>query len=124
MARKEFTYRGLSEKEIKELPLHDFTKLVNARERRSLKRGLTKPQQILLAKISKGKTTVKTHARNMVIVPAMLGSTIKVYTGKEFFEVPITLEKVGKRLGEFALTRKVVKHTVSGVGSKKKDVRK
>lgn len=119
MAKKELTYRGLLENEVKDLSLQDFMKLVNARERRSLKRGFTHQQKVLLDKINKGKNNVKTHARSMIIVPQMLGKTIKVYTGKEYIDVPIDLEKMGKRVGEFALTRKVVKHSSAGVGASK-----
>ncbi len=114
---KETTWKGLSEQEAKALSLDAFLKLIPARRRRSLVRGLTTDQKALMKKIEKNETNIKTHSRNMVIVPQMLGSTIKVYTGKEFVPVIVTLEMLGHCLGEFALSRKVVSHSAAGVGS-------
>ena len=53
----------------------------------------------------------------MVILPQMLGLTLRIYSGKEFIPVIITLEMLGRCLGEFALTRKSVAHSAAGVGS-------
>jgi small subunit ribosomal protein S19 len=53
----------------------------------------------------------------MVIVPAMIGKTIKVYNGKEFFPVMITGEMLGHYLGEFSHTRKGVSHSAAGIGA-------
>ena len=47
----------------------------------------------------------------------MVGLTIGIYNGKEFLNVEITPDKLGHRLGEFALTRKKVQHSAPGVGA-------
>jgi small subunit ribosomal protein S19 len=114
---KETNWKGLTQEQAKALDIDGFLKLIPARRRRSLVRGLTDDQKALMKKLEKNETNIKTHSRNMVIVPQMLGHTIKVYTGKEFIPVIITLEMLGHCLGEFALSRKVVSHSAAGVGS-------
>lgn len=114
---KEFAWQGLNEEQIKKLELKEFVKLVPARQRRSLKRGFTEQQKKLLKKIEKGEKNIKTHCRDMVILPKMLGLFIKVYNGKEFFPLNITADMIGRYLGEFALTRKKVTHSAAGIGA-------
>lgn len=117
--KKEFTYRGLTEEEMKSIPLDEFLQYLPARKRRSLKRGLTKRQEKLLHDIrnSKEGKVIKTHLRDMVILPDFFGHHIAVHNGKEFVTVNIKPEMVGHYLGEFAVTRKEVKHAGPGVGA-------
>ena len=63
------------------------------------------------------KTVVKTHARDMVILPEMVGVIVLVHNGKEFYAVEITPEMIGHYLGEFAITNKPVKHGSPGIGA-------
>lgn len=119
MARKIFKYRGLTGEELKKLSIKEFAELLPSRERRSILRGFTDDEQNTLAKLEK-RNTVKTHQRQLVILPSMIGKTIEVHRGKEFVPVTITEEMMGHRLGEFALTRKRATHAKSGVGAKKK----
>lgn len=114
---KEFKWQGMNEEQVKQLELKEFMKLIPARARRSLKRGFTEQQQILMKKIETGEQDIKTHCRNFVILPQMIGMMLKVYTGKEFVPIAITAEMVGHFLGEFALTRKNVSHSAAGVGA-------
>ncbi len=114
---KEFKWQGLTEEEIKNLDLKEFIKLVPARQRRSLKRGFKDQQKILVDEVEKGKQNIKTHCRNMIILPKMIGLLIKVYNGKEFVPISITADMIGHYLGEFALTRKGVSHSAAGVGA-------
>lgn len=114
---KEFTWLGLTEEQLKKLELKDFIKLAPARQRRTLKRGFTEQQKKLLLKIEKGEKNIKTHCRNMVILPQMIGLHIKVHNGKEFVSVSIIPDMVCHYLGEFALTRKSVKHSAAGIGA-------
>ncbi len=114
---KEFVWQGLNEEEIKKLELKDFIKLVPTRQRRSLKRGFSEVQKNLLKKIEKGEKNIKTHCRNIVILPQMIGLLIKVHNGKDFFPINITPDMIGHYLGEFALTRKNVAHSAAGVGA-------
>jgi small subunit ribosomal protein S19 len=62
---------------------------------------------------------IRTHARDMVILPEMVGTTIAVHNGKEFVPVEIVPEMIGHRLGEFAITNKRVVHGRPGVGATK-----
>lgn len=121
MART-YTYKGKTVEELKKLSLEEFIKLVPSRVRRSMKRGLNPYQKRLLEKIKKVKAQdikkpLRTHVKDMPIVPAMLGLTINVYNGKEYVVVPIDVEKLGHFLGEFALTRKRIAHSAPGVGA-------
>ena len=114
---KEFKWQGRNEEEIKQIDLKEFMKLIPARQRRSLKRGFTEQQKILLKNMESGSKNLKTHCRNLVILPQMIGLLIKVYNGKEFIPVSITPDMIGRYLGEFALTRKGVSHSAAGVGA-------
>ena len=115
---KEFRYRGYSLEELQKMSIEEFAKLLKARARRHLKRGLTERQRKLLEKIKKnpGKF-IKTHDRDMIILPQMVGATIGVHNGKEFVPVKILPEMIGHRLGEFVLTTKKVEHSAPGVGA-------
>ncbi len=116
------TFRGYGEEELKKMDLNEFAKLVKSKERRKIMRGFTPAEKKLLKDIEdtisgKNKKPIKTHCRDMVVIPKMLGLTIYVHNGKEFVPVEITIEKLGHRLGEFAITRKRVKHSAPGVGA-------
>ncbi|MBI2663542.1 30S ribosomal protein S19 [Candidatus Woesearchaeota archaeon] len=116
------TYRGKTIEELQSMDFKDFLKLLNSRQRRSLNRGLTDPQKKLLEKIKKYKEKkiakpIKTHCRDMIVLPDMVGLTIRIYSGKEFVPVIITEKMIGHYLGEFALTRKIVTHSAPGIGA-------
>ncbi|MDK2795697.1 MAG: small subunit ribosomal protein [Archaeoglobaceae archaeon] len=113
---KEFQYRGYTFEEIQKMSLEDFMKLLPSRERRKLKRGLTEQEEILLRKLRK-KGSARTHCRDMLILPEMVGKTVFVHNGKEFVRVEIRPEMLGHRLGEFAQTRRFEKHSGPGVGA-------
>lgn len=114
MARKEFKYRGYSGEQLKALSLKEFMMLLPARERRSLARGFTPEEQSLINKLEK-RDKVNTHERQMVILPSMIGKVVSVHSGKEFVDVHVTDEMIGRRLGQFVLTRKKAAHSSGGV---------
>ena len=115
---KEFKFKGLPAEELKKLSIDEFAKLVTAHERRSLKRGLTEQQKILLERIKKNTEKFhKTHVRDMIILPQMIGAKLGVFTGKEWFNLVIQPEMVGRRIGEFAIPIKRVKHSAPGLGA-------
>ena len=60
---------------------------------------------------------MKTHLRNMVILPEMIGSVIGVYNGKVFNVVEIKPDMVGYYLGEFSITYKPIRHGRPGIGA-------
>ncbi|KAJ3026311.1 UNVERIFIED_CONTAM: 40S ribosomal protein S15-5 [Siphonaria sp. JEL0065] len=61
--------------------------------------------------------TVKTHLRNMIIVPEMVGSVIGVYNGKTFNQIEIKAEMIGHYLAEFSISYKPVGHGRPGIGA-------
>ncbi|VVB51905.1 30S ribosomal protein S19 [uncultured archaeon] len=126
MARKEFTYRGKTIEELKQLPQEEMVALLPSRVRRNFKRGLNAQSKKFLSEVKKaaknpvegGKPVViKTHCRDFPVLPAMVGLTIGVYSGKEFINVEINPEMIGHYLGEFSITCKQVKHSAPGIGA-------
>ena len=101
-----------------------FAQLLPARQRRSLLRGFTEMQKRLLVKIKKAKNgawkkSIKTHCRDMIVVPEMIGVTVHVHAGKAFVPVEVLPEMLGKYLGEMTVTRQKVAHSAPGVGATK-----
>mgnify|MGYP001233169229 CR=1 FL=1 len=120
----DFTYRGKTLKELQEMDFKEFVKLLPARQRRSLTRGLTDPEKIFLnkikkAKLEKRKKPLKTHCRDFIVIPEMVDLLIQIHNGKEFTPVQILPQMIGHFLGEFAMTRKQVSHSAPGVGATK-----
>lgn len=125
--KKEFSYQGKSLEEINNMKIEEFIGLLPSRQRRSLKRGLSDIQKKLVAKIKsrpipeEGKKVkpIKTHSRDMIILPFMVNHVIGVHNGKGFTEVKIRPRMIGHYLGEFALTRRTVSHGSPGIGASK-----
>jgi small subunit ribosomal protein S19 len=115
-----FTYKGKSGEEIEQLSMEDFSTLLKSRARRSLKRGLPEAQKKLLEEIRENPQKFhKTHCREMVVLPEMIGKKIGVYNGKEYVVLEIKDYMLGHRLGEFAMTRKKITHSAPGFGATK-----
>ena len=119
---KQFTYRGLTQKDLEGLSLEKLLSLLSARARRSLTRGINDNKRKLIAEIKAAKagelkTTINTHLRDLIILPSMIGTTVNVYSGKEFVTLNITTEMVGHYLGEYVITNKRVSHGAPGVGA-------
>jgi small subunit ribosomal protein S19 len=122
---REFAYRGYTLNQLQGMSMDEFINLLPSRQRRSLHRGLTPEQRILVEKIRKAKEAlrkgsskvVKTHVRDFIILPEMVGTTILVHNGKDFISVEIKPEMIGHFLGEFAVTNKPVKHGTPGIGA-------
>lgn len=117
MAKKIFSYRGKKLEDLQAMSFGELADVFTSRVRRSMKRGFTDAQKKFLRKTEK-KKVVKTHFRDVPILPHMVGKTIRVYNGKEFVDVIITIEMIGHFLGEFSLTRKRTGHSAPGVGKK------
>ena len=93
---------GHSVKPCPDLPVAQLAPLLPARPRRKLSRGLKRKPLALIKKLRKMKRqavagekpeVVKTHLRNMVILPEMVGSQVGVYNGKVFTQVTFGLKK-------------------------------
>ena len=122
---KEFSYRGHSLNSLTGMSMDEFINMLPSRQRRSLQRGLTPEQRILLEKLREAKeaqkqgkdVNIKTHVRDLIILPEMVGAKIAVHNGKEFVAMEIKPEMIGHYLGEFAITNKPVRHGTPGIGA-------
>lgn len=122
---KEFKYRGLALNDLQAMSMDEFIRLLPSRQRRSLLRGLSPEQRVLLERVRKAKETaeqgeetpIKTHVRDMIILPEMVEATLLVHNGKEFTTINIQPEMIGHYIGEFAITNKPVKHGTPGIGA-------
>jgi small subunit ribosomal protein S19 len=115
--REEFTYHGFRLDEMKAMGVSELVPIMPARARRKFRRGLTRSEENFLTKIRKGDDKIRTHLRDMVILPEMIGKEIEVHNGKEFVKVELQPEAVFHYLGEFALTRRRVTHGSAGIGA-------
>ena len=117
---REFLYRGHTIDELRTMSMDDFIRLLPSRMRRSLRRGLSVEQRTVIEKLRssppEGKP-LRTHARDLIILPEMVGRTLLVHNGIVFVEVRITEKMVGRYLGEFAITNKPVRHGRPGIGA-------
>ena len=119
---REFRYRGYSLEQLQGMSFEAFLSLLPSRQRRSLNRGVSDEKRKLLETVramreGKVKSSIKTHARDMVILPNMVGLTIQVHSGKEFVALEVRPEMVGHYLGEFVITNKKVIHGTPGIGA-------
>jgi small subunit ribosomal protein S19 len=115
--REEFTYHGFRIEELQTMGISELLPVMPSRARRKIKRGLTRGEEHLLTRFRAGDEKIRTHLRDMIIMPEMLGKEIEVYNGKEFMKVELQPETVFHCLGEFALTRRKVAHGSAGIGA-------
>ncbi len=121
ITKKQFKYQGKSVEELQKLDVREFAKMVGSRNRRNILRNFQKLEDFIKhskKKIEKGKMP-KTHDRDLVMVPQMIGWRIGIHNGKSFVPVQVVGEMLGHKFGEFALTRTRAKHSKAGVGATK-----
>ncbi|MEM4637602.1 MAG: 30S ribosomal protein S19 [Candidatus Woesearchaeota archaeon] len=118
MAKKVYTYRGKTLEELQSMSVKEFAELLPSRQRRSLLRGFDDVKKKIILKL-KSKDSIKTHARDMIVLPQFVGKTIRIHNGKSFEPVLIQQEMIGLYFGELVLTRKRVTHNSPGVGASK-----
>lgn len=119
--KRQFMYRGKSIEELRSLDVREFAKYLPARQRRSVLRNFQTIENFIKRckeKIEKGKK-IKTHQREIIIVPQMVGMNIQVHNGRNFNPVLIETEMLGHRLGEMSITRSKVAHSKAGIGATK-----
>ncbi|KAL7008199.1 ribosomal protein S15 [Cystobasidiomycetes sp. EMM_F5] len=143
---KKYQYRGVELDALLDLKPEQFSELVHARARRRFQRGLGAKHHRFLKKLIKAKkealpnekpATVKTHLRNMIIVPEMIGSVVGIvrlpastspspaadsilsaqYNGKTFNAVEIKPEMTGFYLAEFSISYRPIMHGRPGLGA-------
>jgi len=118
---KEKSYRGQSLDSLKSLDVRECAKYLSSRSRRSVLRNFDVIERFIKSCEKKiiRKKKIRTHLRDIVIVPKMVGMTIEIHNGRSFTIVAITMEMIGHRLGEFSPTRGMVKHSSAGIGATK-----
>lgn len=115
---------GVDEEAVKDIPYEQFLKITTSRNRRTLLRLNQHPKlKTLIEKVRKLKKAnaikkaIRTHVREAIILPEWVGITFAVYNGKEFKLIPVTFDKVGRRLGDFSHSTTRVLHSGPGVGA-------
>ena len=121
--KKVFSYRGKNLEELQSLSMDDLLEILPSRARRSLSRGMSTHHIKFFEKIQKSirnKSTnkpLRTHLRDFIILPQMVGLVFNVYNGREYLQVRVIPEMIGHYLGEYAPTQKIVRHSAPGVGA-------
>merc|ERR1712142_1344341 len=123
---KKFSYRGVELDKLLDLSTKEFINMTNSRHRRSFRRGVKKRHQTLIEKMRKAKANatgmdkpapVKTHCRNVCILPGMVGNIIGVYNGKMMLGIEVKPEMIGTSFGEYVISYKPVRHGRPGIGA-------
>ncbi|KAL1776444.1 40S ribosomal protein S15 [Sigmodon hispidus] len=122
---RKFTYLGVDLDQLLDMSYEQLMQLYSAPQRRCLNHSLRRKQHSLLKRLRKAKEAppmekpevVKTHLRDMIILPEMVGSMVGIYNGKTFNQVEIKPEMIAHYLGEFSITYKPVKHGRPGIGA-------
>ncbi|MCR4335894.1 MAG: 30S ribosomal protein S19 [archaeon] len=123
MVKQEFTYKGKTIEELQKLSIAQFAELCPSRIKRSLLKGtdehflkkVAKAQESLAA--GKYPKPVRTHNRDNIVIPAMIGIAVSVHNGKDFVNVDVKEKMLGHYLGELVLTRKRLLHGKAGIGA-------
>ena len=119
----DFTFRGHTLDELQDMELDEVAELLPARQRRSITRGLTDEKHKLLEKArdadeeATANDPIRTHLRDMPVLPEMVDITFAVHNGQAFERVKVEPEMLGHYLGEFQLTRTSVEHGQAGIGA-------
>ena len=103
-----------------------LVKLMRSRQQRRFAHGIHQRYDRLLKKLRKAKKEcpygekpkpVRTHLRNCIVLPEMVGSIVDVYGGKYWNSCEVKADMIGHYLGEFSLTYKPIRHGKVGVGA-------
>ena len=121
--KKELKFKGKTIEELKELEVREFAKLLRSRQRRTVLRNFQEHENFVKrakTATNKGKKSIKTHRRNLVIVPGLVGIKLQIYNGREFIPTEVSIEMLGHKFGEFAPTRAKARHNKDDKLKKKK----
>merc|ERR1712080_501258 len=114
---RKYTYRGVDLDQLLDMKNEQLMELFSSAVRRKMNL-LKKLRKVKKATAALEKPeVVKTHLRNMIILPEMVGSIVGVYNGKTFNQVEIKPEMIGHFLKEFSICYKPVKHGRPGIGA-------
>ena len=123
---KKQIYRGIELDQLLEKSTEEVVSLLCSKQRRRFKHGMHPKYDRLIKKLKTAvKNTgvgekpkpVKTHLRNAIIMPEMVGSIVEVYSGKYWNPVEIRADMIGYYLGEFSMTYKPIRHGKVGKGA-------
>jgi len=118
-----FTYRGHTLDELQAMDVEEVAELLPARQRRTIERGLSHEHRKLIETARErdaegtASNPIRTHLRDMPVLPEFVGKTFAVHTGQSFERVEVEPEMIGHYLGEFQLTRQQVEHGQAGIGA-------
>lgn len=121
--KKELRFKGKTLEELQALDVREFAKLLNSRQRRSVLRNFQEHENFVKranAHLAKGKKSVRTHIRDLVVVPGLVGMKLQIYNGRDFLPFEATIEMLGHKFGEFAPTRTKARHNKDEKVKKKK----
>jgi small subunit ribosomal protein S19 len=113
MRKKEARFRGKTIEELKKLDVREFARLLRSRQRRTVLRNFQEHENFVkraTEQLKKGKKSIRTHFRDLVIVPELVGIKLQIYNGREFVPVEVTIEMLGHKFGEFSQTRVRARH--------------
>lgn len=121
IVRKDIPYRGKSLEFLKSLDVRECAKFLPSRSRRFILKNFEEVEKFVqrCEKSATQNKKIKTHLREIVIVPKLVGLTIGIHNGRNFQDVLILPEMIGHRLGEFAITTSRVNHGAAGIGATK-----
>jgi small subunit ribosomal protein S19 len=120
---KKDMWKGFDEDNISSISYDDFLKRITSGNRRTLLRMKSNPrlkhfvEKVREIKKTNPKKVIKTQIRDAIILPEWLGLTFGIHNGKDFKKVDITLNKIGRRLGDFSHPTGRVLHSGPGVGA-------
>jgi small subunit ribosomal protein S19 len=119
--KKESLFKNHTLEQLKQMDVRETAKFLSSRSRRSVLRHFDIIEKFIKSCEEKQarKKKIRTHLRDLVIVPKLVGFTIGIYSGKSFEDITISHDMIGHRLGEFVPTRKPVKHGAAGIGATK-----
>ncbi|MDP3966351.1 MAG: ribosomal protein S19 family protein [archaeon] len=122
--KKEQIYKGKTLEELKVLDVREFAKLLPSNSKRNVLRNFQEHENFLKSvkeKLTKGKKSVRTHKRDLVILPELVGTKLQIHNGKEFIPIEVVFEMIGHKFGEFSLTRAKARHSKDEKSAKKKE---
>jgi len=121
MVRKEFTFKGKNMQELNELSIDQFADLCDSRIKRSLKKGVDKKimKKVRIVKGNPKAKPIRTHRRDLIIIPEMVGIRFAIHRGNTFETLEVTEKMLGHYVGELVFTRKRLQHGKAGIGATK-----
>jgi small subunit ribosomal protein S19 len=121
MKSKDVYYRGQLLADLQKLGIREAARYLPSRSRRSVLRNFQAHEKFIqhCEQQAANKKKIRTHFRDLVIMPRLVGFMIGIHNGKTFHDVSITPTMIGHYLGEFALTRTKVVHGAAGIGATK-----